>query len=56
MDTTEQTTALPRAGLLEKVAQFYRKSLAGAQQAQTWLKRHQIDEDTLAHFQTGYLH
>ena len=38
-------TTAPTAGLIERVARFYHKSLAKAQRARTWLKRHQLEDE-----------
>ena len=43
-----------QAALIEKVTRFYSKAMAGAQKARAWLKRRQLDDDTLQHFQAGY--
>lgn len=60
-ETTEdqnEKPALPevrgQAGLIEKVAKFYSKAISSAQKSRAWLKRRQLDDDILQHFQFGY--
>lgn len=43
------------AGLLEKVARFYQKSIGNTPKARNWLQRHRLDDsDLIHHFQLGF--